>query len=353
MGCVKRELGGVEELAVEAELRAVAVDAVADDRVADRRHVDADLVRPAGLERHAKERSLRERLDKLEVRHRIAGAVGVERLARRVAPVAADRGLDPPGPRRRPPAHERHIGAPDPAPAKLSLKPAERLLVARHEQEARRVAVEAVDDAGPVRRPTRRPARERRRERRPRVAGYPVHEQAGRLHDDEEVIVGVDDLDVLGRERRCLRLGNGELDNRARGEPVGPRPHVPVHAHRSGVDQACGRGARADLGMLSEEPVEPHAAGVLGDDQLDGHGPGSAPAGGGGAGGRGCSMRISASASRSTPTTMKESARLNVGQWVMWMKSVTWPCAHAIGEVRDAPADEEAQGDREDRVARA
>ena len=45
----------MEELAVEAELRAVAVDAVADNRVADRRHVDADLVRPAGLEHHAKE----------------------------------------------------------------------------------------------------------------------------------------------------------------------------------------------------------------------------------------------------------------------------------------------------------
>ncbi len=307
----------MEKLPVEAELGAVAVDPVADDGVADRRHVDADLVRPARLERHPKERPPREGLDELEVRDRIAGTVAVERLAGRVAPVAPDRGLDPPGPRRRPPAHERHVGAPDPAPAELALEAAERLLVARHEQEAGRVAVEAVDDAGPVRRPTPRLAGERRRERRAGVARHAVHEQAGRLHDDQEVVVGVDDLDILGRERRCDGLGDGELDDRTGGHPVGTRPHLPVHAHRPGVDQAGGRGARAELGMLGEEPVEPRAAGVLGDDQLDGHAPGSAPAGGGGAGGRGCSIRMSASASRSTPTTMNESARLNVGQCVM------------------------------------
>ena len=146
-GMRKGELRRMEELPVEAELRAMAVDPVADDRVADRRHVDADLVRPAGLEGHVKERPSGERLDELEVRDGVAGTLAIERLAGRVAPVAADRGLDPPGPRRRPPAHERDVGAPHPPPPKLGLEAAERLLVARHDQEPRRVAVEPVDDA--------------------------------------------------------------------------------------------------------------------------------------------------------------------------------------------------------------
>ena len=104
-----------------------------------------------------------------------------------------------------------------------------------------------------------------------------MHEQSSRLHHHQEVVVGVDDVNVLGRERRRLGLRDGELDDRSGGDPVGPRPHLAVHAHRAGVDQARGRGPRADVGVLGEKAVEPRAAAVLGDDQLDGHARGRPP----------------------------------------------------------------------------
>src|ERR1051326_2054117 len=91
----EREPGGVQELAAEAEVALDAVDRVAGDRELDRRQVDANLMRPPGLEPDAEKRVLRQQLDHLEVRDRVARRVGVQRPAERVDPVATDRRLDP------------------------------------------------------------------------------------------------------------------------------------------------------------------------------------------------------------------------------------------------------------------
>ena len=98
----------MEELAPEL-LVGDAVDRVADDRQVDRRQVDADLVRAAGLEADVEQRVPVEQALDLEVRDRLARRVGVERVARRLAAVAADRRLDPAGPRARPTADERLV----------------------------------------------------------------------------------------------------------------------------------------------------------------------------------------------------------------------------------------------------
>ena len=94
---VEREPRGVQELTVEPELAADPVHRVARDRQVDRCEVDADLMHPPRLEPHAEQRVALQALLELEVRDRVSRRVGVERLPRRVATVAADRSLDPAG----------------------------------------------------------------------------------------------------------------------------------------------------------------------------------------------------------------------------------------------------------------
>src|SRR5204862_4087936 len=99
----------VEELALQAEVAGAAVHRIARDREPDRLEVNADLVRAAGFERDAEESVGAQQLDDLEMRDRLARSVRVERVARRVAAVAADRRLDPPRARARPPGDEREV----------------------------------------------------------------------------------------------------------------------------------------------------------------------------------------------------------------------------------------------------
>ena len=92
------------------------------------------------------------------------------------------------------------------------------------------------------------------------VAGARVHDEAGRLVDDEEVLVLVGDPEV---ERLLLQRPLGDRGScRARAPP---RPASrwlfgrvrPVDEHGAGGEQALGRRSRADLGQLREEAVEP------------------------------------------------------------------------------------------------
>src|SRR4051812_48381841 len=112
--------------------------------------MDADLVRAAGLEPHVEQRVAVEQPLDLEVRDRLARRVAVERVARRPAPGAADRRLDPPGPGARPAADERLVATLEGVLAHELLQLRVCLLAARDREQAGRVAVEPVDDAGPL-----------------------------------------------------------------------------------------------------------------------------------------------------------------------------------------------------------
>src|SRR5438128_11872465 len=105
----ERQPRGVQELALQVQVARTAVDGVAGDREVDRRQVHADLVRATGLQRDAQERVLRQELGHLEVRHRLARRIRVERVARGVVAVAADRRLDPAGARARAAVDERQV----------------------------------------------------------------------------------------------------------------------------------------------------------------------------------------------------------------------------------------------------
>ena len=89
------------------------------------------------------------------------------------------------------------------------------------------------------------------------MAGRWVHDEAGGLVDDEQVLVGVDDskLDLLALERRLPR--RLELDELTARKAVALGPSLPVDLHHPRGEQPLGGRARADLGQLGEEAVEP------------------------------------------------------------------------------------------------
>src|SRR5690242_910966 len=106
-------------------------------------------MRAPGLEPHVEHRVPVEQALDLEVRDRLARRVGVERVACRLAAVAADRRFDPPGPRARAAADERLVATLELAPPDELLQLLVGLLAAGDDQKAGRVAVEAVDDPRP------------------------------------------------------------------------------------------------------------------------------------------------------------------------------------------------------------
>src|SRR6186997_679080 len=106
---------GMEELTLEAQVARDAVDGITADGKPYRLQVDADLVRPPRLEPHLEERARSDELLHLEPRDRISRRLGIERTARSVAAVTADRRLDPAGSGTRRPQDEREVASLDPS----------------------------------------------------------------------------------------------------------------------------------------------------------------------------------------------------------------------------------------------
>src|SRR6185437_12274940 len=242
--------------------------------------------------------------------HRLARRVGIERVPRGLAAVAADRRLDPARPRARPAADERLVAALERTLPDELLQPLERLVRAGHHEQAGRVAVEPVDDARTllVLAAAREPD-EPVHERPARVAGRRVDDDAGRLVDDEHVLVLVRDPErhVLVLQRR-RRLRHGQLDLLPAFEPVALGAPFAVDDHAALVQQPLGCRAGPNLGQGSEEAVEPLTGGLVRDCELQRVSPSSS-----------VTKRIA------TPTTMKLSARLKAGQYFRSRKSVTCP----------------------------
>jgi hypothetical protein len=148
--------------------------------------VHPDLVRAAGLEPDLEQRVGRQLLEQLEVGDRVARCRGVERVPRPVEAVAPDRRLDAPRPRLRPSLDEGEVAALDlPAPDQL-LQAGMRLLGAGDDEQPRGVAVEAVDDAGPLLVAPRRVERDEPvDERATPLPPRRMDDDSGRLVDDE------------------------------------------------------------------------------------------------------------------------------------------------------------------------
>ena len=261
----------MEELAFQAQVAGAAVERVAGHRQVDRVEVDADLVRPPGFQRHAEQGVPRQQLLDLEVRHRLARRVRVERLPHRVATVASDRCVDRPAAGARTADDEREVLARQLPRLHELLEPPVRLGRAGDHEQTRRIAVEPVDDPRPLRLVAaldvvrEQPVDERSL----RVARRRMDDEARRLVHDEQVLVLVRnrELDRFRDEAARPRRRRLELELLAACEPVALRPRPSVDEHAAALEQPFGDGAGPDLRKQREKAVEPRPAGVLRDGQ--------------------------------------------------------------------------------------
>ena len=183
-----------------------------------------------------------------------------------------------------------------------------RLLGARDDEQAGGVAVEPVDDPGPVRRVAAGEAADQPVDERPRrVARRRVHDDPRRLVDHEQVLVLVGDTqrNVLADDLSARHLRELDLEPLPALQPAALGDALAVQRRRPAFDQALGRTAGADLRHSGEKPVEPLAGGPGGNDERLGRQK---------RGRREVSPSSSARNRIPTPITMKESARLKAGQ---------------------------------------
>ncbi len=217
----RRELEppGVQEQPVEtvrpAPRRAGAVDRVPGDRVPDRLEMDADLVGPPGDEVELEQGPGAEPLADPVARDRWP-AVRDDRHPGPMLRIAADRRLDPPGVRGDTALDEGLVGLLHPAGLELGHQAGLGSIVLGDHQQAARVAVEAMDDPGPAHAGdpavfgAAGPAEQGVDERPRRVSSRRMDDEPGRLVDDEQVVVLVDDAqrdrlaaDVERHDRRA------------------------------------------------------------------------------------------------------------------------------------------------------
>ena len=125
------------------------------------------------------------------------GSSAVDRHQLAVAPVASDRRVDRPGPRRRMAVDERQVLATQPPARQHRLQRAVDLVVLGDDQQPRGVAIEPMDDPRPRRLlATGGPPLERLRERSHPVTARRMHDHAGRLVDHQQVLVLVGDAEL-------------------------------------------------------------------------------------------------------------------------------------------------------------
>jgi hypothetical protein len=255
---------GVEKLPPELAIRNT-VDGVADDREVDRREVNPNLMCSTGLESDREQCVLRQELVHLEMRDGLPRFVRVERPAKGVVAVTADRGVDAPAARARPTADEGNVVALQPTLAHELLEEAVRLLGPSDDQEAGGVAVETVDDARTLRVPSRNATVEQGVDKRPLlVPRCRVHDEPRRLVDDEQMLVLVRNPqgELLGLQRNG-RLGcQLKLDLLPTLEAKALRARLAVDQDGPRAQQALGLPARGDLGQRRDETVEPLAGGL-------------------------------------------------------------------------------------------
>ena len=214
---------------------------------------------------------LRQELGELELGNGFARSLRVERMARRITAVAADGRLDPPRARARAAADEHEVLAHEPTSTQEPLEPTMGLVRPGHDEQARGVTVQPVDDSRPLRLSASldRLLEQALDERAVGMAGRRMDDDPRRLVHDQQVLVLVGDskaLDPLRRERVSCALpearapppprppvdGSSDAVHRPRAprrryEPLGPRPRAHLLAAREeAIQPLAGRLRRHD-----------------------------------------------------------------------------------------------------------
>jgi hypothetical protein len=244
----KHKSFGMEKLTLQADFFSAIcapILPVAADGMADRRHVSADLVRAARLQPDAEERGSRKSLQHAEVGDRGAPAVGARRDDGAPDTIPAYRRVDRPALGGRPAVYEREVLAGDLTSAHQAAKGRVRFLRLRHHKQSRGVAIEPVDDPGPLRvRAARRPARQRPGESRTAVTRGRMDHHPRRLVDHQQVLVLEHHLEGHVSAPGCRVLDGRDRNRVARGEPMVLRAGETAYGHYPGLDQPLCGGSR-------------------------------------------------------------------------------------------------------------
>ena len=195
--------------------------------------MDPDLVGPAGHQVEVEQRPVGEPLADAVAGHR-RPAVRDDRHLGAVFRVAPDRRLDPADRRRDAPLDERLVGLLDPTGLELGHDRGLRGVVPRDHQQTARVAVEAVDDPGPLDTGDPAPGRSVAVGEQgvdqgvAGMTGRRVDDEPGGLVEDQQVVVLVDDRQRdLGRRLEVERRRLGDIEAQ-----VGAGRHDRVRAER-------------------------------------------------------------------------------------------------------------------------
>ena len=244
----------MQELAPKAaRTLPAAVAHVARDRQAEIRQMRADLVRAPRSRVERKQRVPATGGELLVVGDRCAAA-GHDRHPLAIPRVTADRRLDAATRGRRLAAHEREVLLLDAAVAELAHQAGLRRIGLGDDDQAARLLVEPMDDPGSADAGDRaeglaaiaRTTQEGVHEGARSVPGRRMHDEPGRLVDDQHVVVlvGDDERDRLRDERLIRRRAEHDADPLSPGEAVArpapaSRPPAPGR-RRSAAGRAPG-----------------------------------------------------------------------------------------------------------------
>ena len=189
-GCARRRRAECRNCLCRPSRPGVPYSGSPAHRVPDRLHVHAHLMRASRVEAQPQQRIPRERSLEREMGARAACGVAAHRHARARARVSADRRLHGARARRRPALHERKVLARYLASRERALEQRVDLVAARHQHQARGVAIEAVHDPRALRvNAARGDPGEQLRQRALLVAPPGVHDEARRLVHHQQVLI--------------------------------------------------------------------------------------------------------------------------------------------------------------------
>jgi hypothetical protein len=272
-----------------------AVERIADDWMTDCTEVDADLMRPPGLNRDVHQRQGTDRFGADDSRNRLAAPAGSGRRSMPISSsrqpgrhfvavhgVSTDRCID---------ASSRLHDAPYEGDVFLLHLPIVKLagefvmsrVVLGYHHQAGGAAIEPMHDSGPFLASDAAQIRDvmkQRVDQRPtRVARGRMYDHSGRLVDDDEVLVLVPDLEGQRfRPRDCVdRLGQIDADGLARLDRLVRFRLATGKTNMAFLDQALNLRSRVLGENRRQKAVEPDTFAVLGDRDSDVMPPFSAP----------------------------------------------------------------------------
>src|SRR5580692_11772705 len=195
----------------------LAIERIVENRMPDPGHVHANLMRSAGFE--AKEQLGMRRKGVTDLVVRQGGfAVGDDREPQTIAWIASDRSFDRPERMLRYATHESKIFALDAPCFHREAERAQALFALCDDEQARGVAIEAVDESGAqqIAGETCLHVCEQRIDQRPaRRTVCRMRNHSGLLIDDQKIVVFVNDVERnrLGPRHEGGRLGNFEFEH--------------------------------------------------------------------------------------------------------------------------------------------